>query len=177
MIWALTGAAAFGFFVLFEYQKCRSLRRGRAGKNFWLLPGLLLLLLSCVMAGRKAGPAGGWRFWAGLAVLSAGLLFYGKVLGVADAAHYARDDQPRPVSREGLYGRMRHPGVWSFLLCAAGYGLMFSGVWRLALWLAFLNLIYTWLQDRFFFPVYLSGYEAYRREVPYLWPFKRPKNR
>lgn len=175
MIWILTGTGAFGLLVLFEIQKCVCLRRKKKDKNPWFLLGMFFLLLSFWMAGQEGAAAAGWKLWLGIVLLTLGLLFYARVLGVAAEKNYICDGDRQPVSRSGLYGCMRHPGVWSFLLCSLGYAMIYPCCWKMALWFAFLNLLYTWLQDRFFFPVYLEGYEEYRKEVPYLLPFTKKK--
>ncbi|MCI7812948.1 MAG: hypothetical protein SO016_01550 [Lachnospiraceae bacterium] len=172
MIWVLTGTGAFGFLFLFEYHKCLSVRKERRDKNPWFWVGTILLLCSFAMMGVQSGHSSGISFWAGLLVLAAGIVFYGAVLSVADNQGYTQDQMKIPVSRRGMYGWMRHPGVWSFLVCVLGYGMMFPRAIGGAMWFAFLNFIYTWFQDRYFFPVYLEGYEQYRKEVPYLFPKK-----
>ena len=173
MLWMLTGTGAFGLLFLFEYQKCRHVKRKQDGKNPWFFLGTLLLILSCVALGRESTCAGGIRLAAGVLILLAGIVFYIVVLSVpVDAGEYTGDTGKSPVCRSGLYGRVRHPGVWSFLVCGIGYGMIFPDAVLPAVWFTFLNLIYTWFQDRYFFPVYLEGYEQYRKEVPYLFPGK-----
>lgn len=173
MFWTLVGTGAFGLLVLFEYQKCRSVRRGNRGNNPWLLIGTLLLLLACAALGRSSKCSQGIQLLAGSLLLFLGLVFYAAILSVVpDAGEYMEDRKAFPVCRKGLYGWMRHPGVWSFLLCGIGYGMIFLDAAIPAMWFSFLNLIYVWVQDRYFFPVYLEGYEQYRREVPFLFPRK-----
>ena len=170
-IWA--GTSAFGLLVLFEYQKCRSVRRGIGKRNPWFLLGTLVLLASYLLLAGESTRSGGLRLLAGALALAAGIVFYGAVLLVAAGeSGYTRDSGRIPVSRTGLYGKVRHPGVWSYLTCSLGYVMIFPETVCGALWFALLNLFYTWLQDRYFFPVYLEGYEEYRREVPYLFPKK-----
>ncbi len=167
----ITGTVAFGLLILFEYQKCRNIRQNKTGRNPWFLLGMLLLLAAFLMEALKDEAVQGIRLAAGILVLAAGLIFYGAVLGIAVGKQgYTKDLMGTTVSRKGMYSRMRHPGVWSFLLCAMGFGMIFPEGIGLALCFAFLNFIYTWLQDRFFFPVYLEGYDAYKKEVPYLFP-------
>ena len=43
----------------------------------------------------------------------------------------------------------------------------------MAMWFTVLNLGYTVLQDRYFFPVYLKGYDEYKKEVPFFIPRQR----
>lgn len=172
MIALLTGTAAFGLLVLFEYQKCRNVRQNICQANPWFLLGTGLLLGAFLMEALGSEVEGGVRLAAGVIVLVVGLVIYGSVLGIAVGPKqqgYTKDLTGTKVSRKGLYRHMRHPGVWSFLLCALGFGMIFSEGMGPALWFAFLNFIYTWLQDRYFFPVYLAGYDEYKKEVPFLF--------
>ncbi|MBQ8562769.1 MAG: hypothetical protein IJ443_02605 [Firmicutes bacterium] len=172
----VTGTAAFGLLLIYEYQKCRSIRQNLSRRNPWFLLGTLVLLGTFLMEALDAETADWPRFTAGVIVLAVGILIYGAVLGVAVGGQgYTRDRSVTEVSRKGLYGHMRHPGVWSFLLCSLGYGTAFPEGMAMALWMAVLNLFYTILQDRYFFPVYLAGYEKYKKEVPFLFPrLKQP---
>ena len=171
MIWVLTGTAAFVILIIFEVQKCRNALKNRTAFNPWFVLGTLMLLLSFVGIAMDNHAAGGARLVSGVVIMTAGVLSYIIVLTAGlKKRGYLEDEQNASVSRKGLYGRLRHPGVWSFLLCGVGFGMVFIGTTGKALWLVLLNLIYTWLQDRYFFPVYLNGYEEYKRDVPYLFP-------
>ena len=170
----ITGTAAFGMLVFYDYQKCRNVRQNRTAGNPWFILGMAVLLGSFAAEAAGDQMARGVQLVCGIGVLAAGIVFYGAVLGVASGKQgYTKDLMGTTVSRKGLYGRMRHPGVWSFLLCALGFGMVFPEGMGFGLWFAFLNLIYTWLQDRYFFPVYLEGYEEYKKEVPYLFPRRK----
>ena len=171
MIWVLTGTAAFVILIIFEVQKCRNALKNRTAFNPWFVLGTLMLLLSFVGIAMDNHAAGGARLVSGVVIMTAGVLSYIIVLTAGLKKRvYLEDEQNASVSRKGLYGRLRHPGVWSFLLCGVGFGMVFIGTTGKALWRVLLNLIYTWLQDRYFFPVYLKGYEEYKRDVPYLFP-------
>lgn len=171
MTWIMTGTAAFFILVIFEVQKCRNALKNRTAFNPWFVLGTMLLLLSFVGMAMDNPASGGVRFISGILITASGVLSYVIVLTAGlKKRGYLEDEQNASVSRKGIYGRLRHPGVWSFLLCGVGFGMVFTGTIGKALWLVLLNLIYTWLQDRYFFPVYLKGYEEYKREVPYLIP-------
>ena len=75
MLWMLTGTGAFGLLFLFEYQKCRHVKRKQDGKNPWFFLGTLLLILSCAALGRESTCAGGIRLAAGVLILLAGIVF------------------------------------------------------------------------------------------------------
>lgn len=174
----IISAVAFGLLVLFEIQKCKNVRKGRECFNPWFYMGTLLLLLSFTAKSVLTKPSSGLTFWAGLSVLVIGILFYMNVLGIGLGAKqqgYSKDKAGTEVSRKGLYGYMRHPGVWSFLVCASGWTMVFPDGLGLAVWTFVLNLIYVVMQDRCFFPVYLAGYDVYRAEVAFLLPIRRKK--
>lgn len=172
----ILGTASFGLLVLFEYQKCRNTRQNIAASNPWFILGCLVLAASLVLRALRGPLASGMQAAAGTVVLVSGLVFYARVLGVAlgpKQQGYLRDGSDSEVSRRGLYGIIRHPGVWSFLVCGAGYGLLVPDGMIMAMWFTVLNLGYTVLQDRYFFPVYLKGYEEYKKEVPFFIPRRR----
>lgn len=74
------------------------------------------------------------------------------------------------VYTKGLYSLCRHPGVLCFIglyacLCPA-LGLSMSA----AITYSALNVILAAYEDYFIFPKTLSGYDAYKREVPFIVP-------
>lgn len=178
MIWTVPGTAAFGFLILFEYRKCRSTEKIKTRNNPWFLVGTVLLLTAFAGMSVTLTASPGLQRTGGITVLGTGLILYILVLtGGPKKEGYVRDDASSgTVSRRGIYGKIRHPGVWCFLICSLGFGTIYPDGMGSALWLALMNLLYTWIQDRWFFPVYLQGYEKYKEEVPYLFP-KRKKDR
>ena len=77
-----------------------------------------------------------------------------------------------PLVNTGTYAITRHPGVlWGtlMLVClfvATGSRLLLiaSPIWIL------MDLAWVYLEDRFYFPKTIPGYEHYKREVPMLVP-------
>ena len=72
----------------------------------------------------------------------------------------------------GLYALCRHPGVLFF------FGL-YLWVWLLsgrdamlicAVVLSACDVLHVWVQDRYYFPKTIRGYDGYRRRVPFLIP-------
>lgn len=172
----LTGTLAFAFLVLFEIRKCDSLRKGEKRRNPWFITGTAILILSFILA-TNGSRADNLQFAAGITVLILGLIMYAVVLSVvSDGKVYSEDTSAEKTCRKGIYGYIRHPGVWSFLICAAGFAVAFPQGTKTAIWCTLLNLGYTWLQDKFFFPVYLEGYEEYKREIPFLFPGLKQKH-
>ena len=174
MMWIFTGTLAFVMLILFEIQKCRNILKKRKRINPWFVFGTFVLLLSFVGIAVQSNVATGIRFVLGILLIFVGLFSYIIVLTAGiDPNNYILDVESSSVNRSGLYGRLRHPGVWSFLLFGVGFGMIFVGTLLMALCMVLMNYIYTWLQDRFFFSIYLQGYEEYKREVPFLIPRKR----
>jgi uncharacterized membrane protein YjjP (DUF1212 family) len=83
MIELITGTGAFGLMVLYEYQKCRNIRQNKTGSNPWFLLGLTVLLAAFAAEAVKGHASRGFLLAAGIAVLAAGLVFYGAVLDIA----------------------------------------------------------------------------------------------
>lgn len=173
----LTGTLAFAFLIFFEIRKCESLRKGEKRRNPWFLIGTVILILSFILASEQTR-ATGVQFVAGMIVLILGLLLYAIVLSVVSSRkNYSEDGLAANTCREGLYGHVRHPGVWSFFVCSVGFSVAFPCGTKTAIWCTLLNLFYTWLQDRYFFPVYLKGYDEYKQETPFLFPVLRQKRK
>lgn len=169
MIWALAGTVSFALMTLFEYSKCRSIRRNIKRVNPWFITGLILLVIAWVGLILDGITQLDMRFWIGITALAAGAFMYACVLLIpADKKDYGRDSSKAYVSRKGLYGKMRHPGGWCFILCSVATAIAVPGTWPVAGWFALLNLVYIWLQDKYFFPVYLEGYEEYKREIRFM---------
>ncbi|NLD18964.1 MAG: hypothetical protein GX663_01765 [Clostridiales bacterium] len=169
MIWNITGTLSFGILVLFEYSKCQSARKGIKRYNPWFLIGTALLLLSWLMLFLRGPIEYNKGFGAGITVLAIGAALYVYVMTIpVDKKGYAKDGLKTPVSRKGFYSKVRHPGVWCFLMCSIATGIAVPEAFVSALWFALLNLLYVWLQDKYFFPVYLEGYEEYKKETRFL---------
>lgn len=85
---------------------------------------------------------------------------------------YSETPKNREVDNTGLYTMCRHPGVLFF---AGLYLCLHFGIglpWLDTLLYIGLNLALATLEDKYFFPEFLEGYEKYRDEVPFLIPTK-----
>lgn len=171
MIWTIIGIASFGILILFEIQKCKAASNNGKSFNPWFVIGTILLIGAFVGMAMQSPLATGARFIIGGMVLLTGIVTYVLVLtGGLSKKHYYSDNGKATLCNTGIYGKMRHPGVWCFLICSIGFGLLFRGAMIMALVMAILNYGYTWLQDKYYFPKYIAGYEQYKKEVPYLIP-------
>lgn len=170
----LTGVTAFVFLIAFEYRKCSSFKKGISRKNYWFIGGTVLLFASYIIAAEGRTADSSLRFALGILIMAAGVALYAYVLfSVPGTAGYVKDIIGTETGSSGIYGRIRHPGVWCFTAVSLGYWLAFPRGLRAAALCTALNFIYTWLQDRYFFPVYLAGYREYRKKTPFMFPFKR----
>lgn len=145
----------------------------------WLFPlGCAVLLgataAAVVRAFAALGPPSGLRIvFLALALILFLLLVYALFFAIPFAPAYTDlPDVPRKVTRTGLYGLCRHPGVWFlalvylFLSLAAPTApmIVFSVV------MSALNLGYAAFQDVWTFPRMFSDYADYRLHVPFLVP-------
>lgn len=170
----ILGIAAFGFLVFFELCKCRSVRNGKEKKNPWFIVGLALLatawFVSVILAERSPKPL----MYAGLVATVLSVRVYIKLLGTTSQENtYTENRLKIPVIKTGAYAAVRHPGIWCFCLVALCITLIAPSAWPVNLLFAALNLIYCILQDRYFFPVYIEGYDEYKKETPFCIPRKK----
>ncbi|MBQ0059530.1 MAG: hypothetical protein KBS83_06200 [Lachnospiraceae bacterium] len=170
----LLGTLAFVSLVLFEMVKCRNLNRKDQGSNPWFVLGVILLVgtyLSAVVLGQ---PAKGLRFIVSLIILALSVAAYiYLLLYPVKGAHYTGESHGTYVCDKGPYGLVRHPGAWCYLLMAMAFGGMIEGTLVFSLYLCGLNLIYVLVQDKWFFPQYIKGYDLYKQTVPCLLPIGR----
>jgi protein-S-isoprenylcysteine O-methyltransferase Ste14 len=74
--------------------------------------------------------------------------------------------------KTGTYALVRHPGVlWFGLFLLALVGVSRSKLLLIAAPLWFLlDVLWVWIQERFYFNQMFPGYEQYKRETPMLIP-------
>lgn len=73
---------------------------------------------------------------------------------------------------EGIYSLSRHPGVLFLFLFYIFLGIALGKpfVIFVGIIFSFFNLIYVFLQDRYFFPVSFSEYDKYREKTGFVLP-------
>jgi len=165
------GVFGFCLFILFDLNKIN--KRSRLFNLFFPL-GVMLLAVSvalCVMGNVPSSL--NFFHWLCLAVmaLSGIALIYTLFFALPFESTYVETNQPALVNR-GVYGACRHPGFWPFFLFFLFLWLFFK---TKLMFLCFIiysicDLIYIFLQDRYFFPKYISGYDRYKTDVPFLIP-------
>jgi len=110
----------------------------------------------------------GWPFL----IISAFLLVYSLFLEIPFQETYTATGVGDELVKTGTYALVRHPGVLWFALFLVSLVLVSRS--RLLLlaapvWL-FMDVLYVWIQERFFLGRMFPGYEQYRKETPMLIP-------
>lgn len=169
----LPGIAAFVLFVLFDLNKIKWHHR-------WM--NLLFAVGAVLLVGATAGciwlaePMWSARLIPGLAAIAAAAaaLLYALFFALPFGKTYTGGEE-LPLVSEGIYGLCRHPGFWPFLLLYICLWLTFGGELLLMAMLVYplCNGIYIYIQDRWIFPKFIQGYDAYRQSVPFLIPRRR----
>jgi protein-S-isoprenylcysteine O-methyltransferase Ste14 len=176
MRYVALGAVAFiiaWFFDLAALQRIRYLKQ-IIGLAFVVLFGYALIMVA--MHPDKL-PLPAWLSYAGwpLLVTSGFLLIYSLFLEIPFRQTYADEGVGDRLVKTGTYALVRHPGVlWLVLFLLALVLVSRSRLLLLAapLWI-FLDVLYVWLQERFFFGRMFPGYEQYKQETPMLLPTPR----
>ncbi len=79
----------------------------------------------------------------------------------------------------GAYALCRHPGFWPFGLFYLFLSLLLSNplVGYAAIIYSICNFIYIYIQDYYIFPLYIKGYDNYKKTVPFLIPTRNSLRR
>ncbi|MEE9201566.1 MAG: hypothetical protein V3U31_00030, partial [Dehalococcoidia bacterium] len=102
------------------------------------------------------------------------LFIYSVFVEIPLAAYLLRGSVPRLVNT-GTYALCRHPGVLWAAALFVGLILVSRSTKLLVaapVWLA-LDVLWVWMQDKFFFPRLIPGYKEYQGQTPMLWPNRR----
>lgn len=174
MIFVITGCLAFVLFYIFDLNKVKFRKRGI---NISFVAGIALLSVST--AGILLGDYEGFDlsitlkilFWL-LSIVSLFMLLYTLFAALPFGATYGKAEPANTVVDRGMYALCRHPGViwffffYLFLWLASGKTMMMrAGI----IWTA-INIFYVYIEDRWFFPAIINGYDLYKCKVPFLIP-------
>ncbi|MBQ3109381.1 MAG: hypothetical protein IJC67_07170 [Clostridia bacterium] len=170
----LPGLAAFGLMILYDWLQAY---RGKH-RSILLFAGALLLILSTVwlliLADLPASfQSGVVRFVIGAcgALASTACMVYALFFALPFSDTYTASGKKTCVYR-GWYALCRHPAafccyfVYAFLLLMAP---ALSTLLALLI-LPNMNLVYVALEDRYFFPRTIEGYDSYKQTTPFLIP-------
>lgn len=173
MIFIFTGCLVFIFFYIFDLNKIKYLNKNI---NIYFVAGIVLLVASTVgilFENHKyfevSIPLK--LLFGTLSIGSLLLLLYTLFAALPYSKTYLEVEQGTVIDR-GMYAFCRHPGViWFFLFylflwLASGKMMM---MWAGIVW-TIMDIIYVYVEDRWFFPKTLNGYDRYKLEVPFLIP-------
>jgi protein-S-isoprenylcysteine O-methyltransferase Ste14 len=173
MGYILLGGLAFLVVFFFDLAALKGIAylKQAIGLVFVSLFGFALQMV-CLQAEKFSLPH--WLFWVGwpLLIISAGLLIYSTFLEIPFKQTYAKNGVGDKLVKTGTYALVRHPGVlWFGLLLLALVAISRSKLLLIAAPLWFLlDVLWVWIQDRFYFSQMFPGYEQYKRETPMLIP-------
>jgi protein-S-isoprenylcysteine O-methyltransferase Ste14 len=173
MGYVLLGGLAFLVAFSFDFAALKGIAylKQIIGLVFGSLFGFALLMV-CLKTGRFPLPH--WLSWAGwpLLILSAGLLVYSIFLEIPFRQTYALNGVGDKLIKTGTYALVRHPGVlWFGLFLLALVAVSRSRLLLIAAPLWFLlDVLWVWIQERFYFSQMFPGYGQYKRETPMLIP-------
>jgi len=169
------GFSAAGFLLLFAAELFRFRRRPRfsvpAARTGYILIGFSLAAAAYGSGASSGSPV---NFPAGLilALVSAALLVYSVFIEIPLLKRKLNITGNLAVT-SGTYGFCRHPGfLWLSLLLAGIVLMRGPGAVPYAIVTVVLNFLLVLSQDRIFFPEFFSNYGEYRRNVPFLVPFR-----
>ena len=173
MGYILLGGLAFLVAFFFDLAALKGIAylKQAIGLVFTSLFGFALLMV-CLKAERFSLPY--WLSWVGwpLLIISACLLVYSIFLEIPFKQTYATDGVGDQLVKTGTYALVRHPGVlWFGLSLLALMGVSRSKLLLIAAPLWFLlDVLWVWIQERFYFSRMFPGYEQYKQETPMLIP-------
>jgi protein-S-isoprenylcysteine O-methyltransferase Ste14 len=166
---------ALAFLIAFGFDLA-SMAQRTGLKRAILASACALFLVALILALREPAlfPAPAWVSAAGIIVslLGAGLGIYSLAIEIPARSTYVAPGAPSQLITTGTYALTRHPGVLWVALFLAG---LVSANRSLALFIAAplwlgLDVLYVWLQDRYFFPRQFPDYAHYRTQTPMLIP-------
>ena len=110
-----------------------------------------------------------------LLFVSVFLLFYSLFWEIPFKKTYTIKGVGDKLIKTGTYALVRHPGViWYALLLVALFLISRSKLFLIAapIWI-FMDILYVFIQEKFYFIKMFPGYEEYKKETPMLIPTRK----
>lgn len=176
MIYILIGCFAFILAFIFDYNKLQN-KPKKLNFSFALSIIIIVFSTTAILLYEDSTIEISPKLQiltAAISFISLCLLIHSLFFALPFANTYTKIEKKYRLVNTGMYSLCRHPGViwffffYIFLGLASGKSIM---VWAALTW-SLINLIYAYIQDRWLFPVLISGYEQYRRQVPFIIPDK-----
>lgn len=171
MTYVAIGSLAFGFLVIFDFNKIFGKHNAL---NAFFAVGVTFLMYASIMlitqfpANFDVHPIARILFIV-LSGLSGAFMFYA-LFGALPFSKTYVEVHDNSVIDTGVYALCRHPGVYGFFFM---YFFAFLASGRVIVLIACLvwtglDIIHVWLQDVIFFPKMLKGYQDYQKSTPFL---------
>jgi len=173
MGYIVLGVASFLVAYLFDLVSLRKTPYAKQAIEFIAICLVVYAhIMVCIRGDRPLLPVGfsyvGWPLF-GLASLA---LIYSLFVEIPFRRTYVAEGVGDKLVTTGTYALVRHPGVlWyallliSLILISRRQLMLFAA----AIWFM-MDVLYVWIQDRFFFPLMFADYGHYQRETPMLIP-------
>ena len=170
----LMGCLAFIFPLIFDINKIRFLNKYL---NISFAIGIIILAFSTlgilISDFERFEINNIFRLLAGLvSTVSLLLMIYALFFALPFSKTYTDVEKKNLVIDTGMYALCRHPGViwfaffYLFLWIASGKMMM---LWAGIAW-TIMDIVHVYIQDNWFFPHTLEGYNTYKSRVPFLIP-------
>lgn len=167
------GCVAFIFFFMFDMAKLK-FKHNYAGILF--LVGVLMVSFATIRIFMQLN----WYYIGGLRALlfillsafSFAFMFYCLFFALPFENTYQKAGDTTQTISSGVYALCRHPGVLGFM---AGYFFIYMATnsttlfWAFAVWSLF-DILHVYVQDVYYFPKTLAGYDEYKTHTPFLIP-------
>lgn len=161
---------------LFDFVSLKKIPLGKlaVGGAAGLLGGYSMVMV-CLQEEKFLLPLGlSWVGWP-LLFISILLLFYSLFWEIPFKKTYADKGVGDKLIKTGTYALVRHPGVIWYALFLLAFLLIFrSKLLLIAVpaWI-FMDILYVFIQEKFYFIKIFPGYEEYKEETPMLIPTRK----
>ena len=176
MRYIILGVCSFLIAYLFDFVSLKKIFLAKLvlGSASGLL-GIYSLFMVCFQAERFALSMYlsylGWF----LLFVSGFLLFYSLFWEIPFKKTYLIEGVGDKLIKTGTYALVRHPGVIWYTLFLIALLLIFKSrllLIALPIWV-FMDILYVFIEDKFYFPKMFAGYEEYKKETPMLIPNRK----
>ena len=172
----------FGFLCLFVSDVLQ-IKNHRIVTTLFTIFGFLGVLSSIILLIIAVGPMQSYApgfsavMW-GLSGIFLGALVYTVFFAVRRKTGSETTCGKRRVVMHGLYGIVRHPGFYWFLLLLVSLSLICRkpAFFIAAAYMAFLDFLLILIEDRLLFPRLFADYSVYKTKVPFIIPGAGKKN-
>jgi len=165
------------FLFLFEIIKTKNKNNIKNQFNPFFILGTVLLMVSYLLFGIYSFNKENImrlelknRLIIGAILFSLSIFYYVYIIFFSLSKNALTKENNQLVIKTGIYKRHRHPGLIAFILVSISLSI-FVGSYDFLLFSlinSIINIIYIILQDIYFFPSYIDGYQKYKTDTFFL---------